>query len=60
MTNLEARYQRAVMDSHDAACPVARWNALVHLWRTCPDCGKIGAHHPYTNRAGESVGIRCG
>lgn len=33
---------------------------LVHLWTECPDCGVKGAHHPYTDKSGESVGVRCG
>lgn len=27
---------------------------IVHLWRRCPDCGHEGAHHSYTDRAGEA------
>jgi hypothetical protein len=33
---------------------------LVHLWTICPDCGHVGAHHSYTDRGGDSVGVRCG
>lgn len=47
-------------DAAAVALPVAPEPDLVHLWRVCPDCGQRGAHHSYTDRAGESVGVRCG